>query len=281
LPPGEYAFHVSACNSGGVWNDAVPVGIVLTPFLWQRAWFPWATVTAVATLITVGLVIWLRARHRRRLAALQQIQAIEKERLRIARDLHDDVGASLTQISNLGELASRRAEQPEALLEHLTRLREKSRETLQTLDQIVWTVNPRNDGLSRSTSYFTHTARDLLEGSGIRCRLRMPDELPAAQLTSQVRHHLLLVIKEAVRNVLKHSGADEMLLTIAADQQILTVTIIDNGHGFDPKQANHERNGLQNMARRLEELGGVFDLKTAPGKGTTITITVPLEPEQS
>ena len=100
-------------------------------------------------------------------------------------------------------------------------------------------------------------------------------------MTSRVRHQLLLVIKEAVRNVLKHSGADEMLLTIAADQRILTVTIVDNGHGFNPKQVNHERNGLQNMARRLQELGGGFNLKTAPDKGTTITITVPLEPEHS
>ncbi len=281
LPPGEYTFRVSACNSGGVWNEAVPVGIILTPFLWQRAWFPWVTVTAVATLITAGLVIWLRARHRRRLAALQQLQAIEKERLRIARDLHDDVGASLAQISNLGELASRRAEQPEALREHLDRLKEKSRETLQTLDQIVWTVNPRNDALSRSTSYFTHTARDLLEGSGIRCRLRVPDELPSLQLTSRLRHHLLLVIKEAVRNILKHSDADEMLLTIATDGRILTVTIADNGHGFDLKAVNLERNGLENMPRRLEEVGGGFHLQTAPGQGTTITITVPLVPEHS
>ena len=164
---GDYVFHVSACNSDGVWNDVgASVAFILKPFLWQRAWFPWATATAVATLILFSVVIWLRARHRRRLAALQQIQAIENERLRIARDLHDDVGASLTQISNLGELASG-AEQPEALLEHLARLKEKSRETLQTLDQIVWTVNPRNDGLSRSTSYFTHTARDLLEGSSM------------------------------------------------------------------------------------------------------------------
>ena len=156
----------------------------------------------------------------------------------------------------------------------------KARQTVRALDEIVWTVSPRNDALPRSASYFSHTVSDLLQGTGIRCRLRIPDELPEARLTSKSRHQVLLAVKEAVRNVIKHSGASELQFALDATGQELTISIRDNGKGFDPGAAGLERNGLFNMPRRLEELGGRFQLESEPGKGTSVVFTVPMNQEK-
>jgi signal transduction histidine kinase len=237
---------------------------------------------AVGVLLAVLLVVgvWVLLLRRRVIAQTEIIrQKIERETLweersRIAHDLHDDVGASLTQISNLGELVLRRASHPEEQKRHLADLIAKARETVQTLDEIVWTVSPRNDPLSQSASYFSHAVRDLLQGTAIRCRLRLPDELPEVRLTSRVRHHLLLAVKEAVRNVIKHSGATELQFMLVADEQELTFTIADNGRGFDPSATDPQRNGLSNMADRLREVGGRFEVRSQPGQGTTVMLTV-------
>jgi len=277
LPAGDYEFEVEACNEAGLWSKAPQrVALRVLPFFWRTWWFQMA-VLVLFTGVIIGLVRYFSfQRLRRELFRLEQRELLHRERARIARDLHDDVGASLAQISVLGELANRRVGQPEALREQLARVMQKSRQTMQLLDQVVWTVNPRNDSLARSASYFTAAARNLLEGSGIRCRLRMPDELPSAPISSRTRHQLLLAVKEAVGNVLKHSGADEMVLALSVAGQTLTINITDNGRGFDPAALGAERNGLKNMPERMAEIGGNFNLQTAPGKGTSITLTAPL-----
>ncbi|MCU0772510.1 MAG: sensor histidine kinase [Verrucomicrobia bacterium] len=249
-----------------------------------RWWNMQRLLAAVGVLLAGLLVVagWVVLLRRRVIAQTQIIrQKLERETLweersRIAHDLHDDVGASLTQISNLGELAVRRAAQPEEQKRHLTALILKARQTVQALDEIVWTISPRNDALPRSGSYFSHAVRDLLQGTDIRCRLLVPDELPEVEITSRLRHHLLLAVKEAVRNVIKHSRATELRFQLAASERELTLTIADDGQGFDPETADSRRNGMSNLADRLREVGGRFEVQTQPGQGTTVRLTVPL-----
>jgi signal transduction histidine kinase len=116
----------------------------------------------------------------------------------------------------------------------------------------------------------------LLQGTDIRCRLLVPDELPEVEITSRLRHHLLLAVKEAVRNVIKHSRATELRFQLAASERELTLTIADDGQGFDPETADSRRNGMSNLADRLREVGGRFEVQTQPGQGTTVRLTVPL-----
>jgi signal transduction histidine kinase len=206
-------------------------------------------------------------------------EAIWEERSRIAQDLHDDVGASLTQISLLGEIVRRGGTSSGPIHDQLSKISLKAKEAVRALDEIVWTVNPRNDTLPRVASYLSNVARDLLQETGIRCRYRIPESLPELTLNAKIRHELLLAVKEALRNVLKHSQATEFRLTLSVSPGELRVSVADNGCGFDPAAADPGRNGLANMERRLLQVGGRFELQSKPGEGTEVKLMVPLAGE--
>jgi ligand-binding sensor domain-containing protein/two-component sensor histidine kinase len=281
LPPGEYTFHVSACNSGGVWNDAAPVGIVLTPFLWQRAWFPWATVTAVATLITTGLVIWLRTRHRRKLQLqferLERQRAVEKERTRVAQDLHDDLGAGLTEIGLLsGMLQNNTTLPPENKGEALSRISQRTRYLVTALDEIVWAVNPRNDSAKSLGGYFCRYAQEFFEPTSIRCRLELREGGVDSPLNSEQRHHLFLAFKETLTNVVRHSGASEVRVSISLEAaNRLTISVQDNGHGL-PQILAEGADGLINLRQRMTQLRGDCKVHNLPEGGAEVKLSVPL-----
>jgi signal transduction histidine kinase len=202
-------------------------------------------------------------------------EAIWEERSRIARDLHDDVGASLTQISLLCEMTQLGGPALERVQGQMRKITTKARDAVRALDEIVWTVNPRNDSLAFTASYLCHSVQDVMEETGIRCRLRVPEDFPAGTLGAKTRHHLFLATKEAVGNVMKHSGADELQLELSVAGQALKVSVADNGHGFDLANANPNRSGLGNMERRLANVGGNFQIESRPGAGTRVTFTVP------
>jgi signal transduction histidine kinase len=220
-----------------------------------------------------------------RLKYLEQEGALERERSRIAQDLHDEMGAKLCRISFLSEHTRRSQNLSSELERQIGSISDASREVLYSLDEIVWAVNPQNDMLEQVVSYIGHYAQEYFQETGIECELDIPAQLWPHPLSSQLRHHLLLAVHEALTNVLKHSGATRSRIAIVCDTSALKITVSDNGNGFDllgsgPKTAGSTAalgNGLRNMRQRLIDIGGDFSIKSGLGLGTTVCFILPLE----
>ena len=208
---------------------------------------------------------------------IERQRALEEERTRIARDLHDDLGATLTQIRFLSAVESRDEAVPEETRNQLREVSEKSHQLVTSLDEIVWAINPANDSLPKLAHYLCHVAEEFFAPTPIRCRMEVDESLPEVALTSEVRHNLYLAVREAMNNIAKHSQATEVWLRIQQQANRLAITIEDNGRGFVESDAAIVGEGLQNMRRRVEEIGGQFERETRPGQGTSCRIFLSLE----
>ncbi len=283
LPPGQYRFDVRACDSDGVWSpNAASISFIVTPFYWQTWWFRSAVVLAF-TLSIIAIVRYVSFRRlRRQLIILEQQAALQRERTRIAKDIHDDLGANLTQIAFLGELAQQDRGEPDKATERVEKISATARQAIKSLDEIVWAVNPRNDTLAHLMDYAGQFALDYLRLAGIRCRLDFPEQCPPRELSTDLRHNLFLVIKEALHNIVKHARASEVRLRINFSGEILDVEIEDNGCGFERAAAKNNSvddtlaDGLRNMRQRMADIGGTFEFESHVGTGTKIHLHLPL-----
>ena len=225
----------------------------------------------------VGAVHYVSTqRLQRQVAALQQKEALEKERARIARDIHDQVGANLTQLSLLGELVESDKNDPKEVADHARHIEQTALETTRALDEIVWTVNPSNDTLDGLINYVCKYAQEYLALAQLRYRLEVPPQLPNISISPELRHNVFLAAKEAVNNVVKHSQAKAAWLRLRLEPGRFTLEIEDNGCGLSPGAADKGRNGLRNMRKRLEDVGGEFVIGTGAEGGTRVSLTAPL-----
>lgn len=274
LPPGAYTFVAEGALGSGGWQR-VEAPFVLSP-LWHQTW-------AFRTLLALGLVGLVagvgwdvsRRRYRRELAELKARQARDAERARISRDVHDEVGASLSEIAILSEVARRQLD-GEANEERLRRIAETSREMLDSLGQIVWAVNPRNDRLPALAGYLREHAARYLDAHGLRARLDVA-RLGDAPVAAEVRRAVFLVLKESLHNVVKHAGATEVAVAFGAAGGRLLLTVRDDGRGLAGGDGARWAggDGLGNMARRAEEVGGALAVRDAPGGGVEVRLQVP------
>ena len=277
LAPGHYRFRVVACNADGVWNEqGVMLGVTCLPAFWQTVWFRLICASAVLGGVGWAVRAWAVRRLRLRLASLEQQHALEKERTRIARDIHDELGAMLTEISLLSAIGQKHGSEPQEMEANLHRISDSAREAVQTVDGIVWAVNPRNDSLDHLANYLVHFAEDLFRLTPTRCRLDIPSFVPRQPIGAQQRHHFLLAVKEACNNVARHSHATEVWVRMTTNDREVSVTIEDNGRGFDPAAVPEDHDGLLNMRHRMSDLGGQLELTSEPGRGTRVSFTVPL-----
>jgi len=288
VPPGDYVFRVIAANNDGVWNETgIALPFTVLPHFWQTWWFHF--LGGLMTVLLVSGLVWFdtRRRLRRRLEKLEREQAVERERTRIAKDIHDDLGASLTRITMLSQSVRGETQIPEYVSTNLERIFSTARELTRALDEIVWAVNPRHDTLDSLANYLSRFAYDFLTVAEIRCRLDVPLQLPAVLVTTEVRHNLFLAFKEALNNVVKHAAASEVQVALKLEANQLTLTVVDNGRDFVvndpapmPPPANPDRiihgYGLPNMKRRLAEIGGACEVQGVAGQGTTVIFRVPL-----
>jgi signal transduction histidine kinase/ligand-binding sensor domain-containing protein len=279
LNPGPYLFQVQACNEDGVWNETgASLAVTILPFFWQTNSFRALAAAVLLGLVAAGVYFISTQKLHRQVAGLRQHQALEKERARIARDIHDQVGASLTQLALLGEMVEADKDDPKEAEEHARQISQTARETTRALDEIVWTVNPSNDTLDGLINYICKHAQDYLAVAGLRYRLDVPAQLPAADISPETRHNVFLAAKEAVTNIVKHSGATEAALRLRLEADQFTLEIQDNGRGPAGSQAKaaESRNGLRNMRKRMEDIGGRFAIGPGPRGGTVVELSVPL-----
>ncbi len=272
LPPGAYTFRVIACNNDGVWNTTGrSLAVVQLPYFHQTYWFK-AALAAAALGGIWGLYRWSHRRLRDRLERLEREHAMENERRRIAQDLHDDLGASLTEIGLFAE--SSVAATPEETRREMDFLAQRARSLVRSLDAVVWAVNPANDSLDELATYMGEFFQDLFASSAISARLDVASQIPRHPLAAEERSNLFLAAKEAMNNVLKHSGATEAWLRITLSGDEFQVVIEDNGRGFDVgNPGSRKGNGLTNMQSRLRKSGGAILITSAPGQGTSVKIS--------
>jgi signal transduction histidine kinase len=283
LAPGTYTFRVAAFRANGD-----PAGeeqrlqvVVVPPFHQRRDVWAAGALGLVAAGVFAGRTISAR-RMKRKLEALERAHALERERARIARDLHDEIGAALTEIAmqadavrhEVADVAS-----PDAL--QLTDGICRSAVSLvRSVDAIVWAVNPANDTLNRFAAYLVQSTEQFLDAAGLSMRFQVPSPLPETPLAGTIRHRLLLAVREALNNVVKHAQAQAVTLSLRLADGMLAITIEDDGVGFDCSRppADAEHDGLENMRARMREIGGTCTIDSAPGTGTRIMLRLPWPP---
>jgi signal transduction histidine kinase len=280
LPAGRYVFHVTACNNAGVWNEnGAAVGFVVAPFVWQTWWFRLSTGTVLVGALVWGIRLHERRKVRQQVQFLERRHAIERERARIARDIHDELGAGLTQIGLLADLGLSQTADTEQKQTSFSKIGSRARAAASALDEIVWAANPRNDNLPRLADYLCQLADDCFESAPVRCRKEVPLGLPTIPVGAELRHHLALTVKEALTNALKHSGAKTVRLRLTWNVPDLLIAVEDDGVGFEQGGESSRRNGLRNQAMRMHEIGGTVEIQSAPGQGTQVTLRVSVPPE--
>lgn len=277
LPAGDYEFRVRAENNAGVVNETgATFKFSVTPFIWQRWWFNLLVVGLFTALVfSVARYVSVR-RLRLKVRQLEQENALQKERARIAQDIHDDIGARMTQIMLLTEMTQQALPEPQRASEHVAQIAGMTRQGMKALDEIVWAVNPHNDTLQDLLDYGAQYAVDFLGTAGIRCRVDFPMTPLTQNLPADVRHALLMILKEALNNVVKHARATEVWLRVTVADGLLRWQVEDNGRGFATAPDTALADGLRNMRERLTEFGGSCLLETRPGSGVKITFVVPL-----
>jgi signal transduction histidine kinase len=285
LKPGTYWFRAGVFQPGGQ-----PTGLetslaieVFVPWYERPATWLAGGLLGVGAAVAIARSVALR-RIKRRLEEVERAHSLERERTRIARDLHDEVGAGLTEIAMENFWVQREMEgkAPPATLDRVERARQSAVELVRSVDAIVWAVNPANDTLDRFVPYLTHSFEQFLDAAGVRARLDVPDAVPRVAIEGAVRHSLFLVVREAVNNAVKHASPTFVALAIRIDQGRLLIDVEDDGRGIDPQTvsgARHDqssRSGLGNMRRRIEELDGSFEIGDRRAGGTRVAIDVPL-----
>lgn len=279
LPPGIYRFELLARNDDGVWNDiGATMSVELLPHYWQTWWFMTFCSLFAVSIIVLSVRTVTKRRLQQELARLEQQSIIEKERARIARDMHDDLGARLTEIMLLSDFSLKSAKTVEKAQSFASRITEASRELINNLDGLVWTVNPENDTLASLASYFREYLGLYLQSKPVRCRLDFPDKLPDCHLSSELRHNLLLVVKEALNNAVKYAEPSEINFRLRVQEGLLSIDIEDDGKGFQISDASSLGNGLKNMRKRMESIDGTYTLTSASGQGTKIHLQVRILP---
>jgi signal transduction histidine kinase len=255
--------------------DAPPLLPVSVHF-WQSAWLQIGLVLVSIAAAATSLRLMTKLAIQSKAQSLLQL-----ERARIARDIHDDLGARLTQLLLAGEVAQSKLPAGSDTRLQFDQICENAREVLDAIDEVVWVVNSQRDTLGDFVNYVCKYAQSFLRSTSVRGRFDVEKDLPAVMLDLPIRRNLLLAVKEAVSNAARHSEATEMFVRIRREGPALTVVVEDNGKGFDPVQANAERNGLTNMAQRMEELGGDCQINSRPGSGCRVEFKIPLAQLQS
>jgi signal transduction histidine kinase len=267
-------------------NTAADIRVLARPPFWTLP----RLLTLVGALfgVLVLALVWIQLLHHRvqqRTAQLQkemqereqaeQQRALAVDRARIARDLHDDLGSSLTEITMLATASPGLKLPADEAAERMETIAGKSRTLVNALDEIVWAVDPERDTLASVARYLASYAEEYLAGLHVACRVQIPNSSPDLVVSGEVRHHLFLAVKEALNNAIRHSGATEIGFRVRVLKDGLLISITDNGSGFDPAGGSNGH-GLLNLRQRLAHLHGRCELESTPGAGTTVSLQLPL-----
>jgi signal transduction histidine kinase len=279
LRPGHYTFRVQAVqdNNTRPAPDAT-LRLRIVPFFRETTWFV-VLASASALLLVAGVVsAILRVRHRRRLEQIARAQAIERDRTRIAHDLHDKIGSGLTELSFLSHSALAATAEPERVAAHIREIQGTTNEMTEAIDEIVWAVNPSHDSLESLLSYLGRSVQEFAQHTGLQCHIDVPIDREHVGVTAEVRHELYLALREALHNVVKHAGATAVWFALRRTGTELCFLLEDNGRGLPDRPtddaASRSGVGLESMQQRMARLGGSVTWSSRTGGGTVIAFRI-------
>jgi signal transduction histidine kinase len=274
LPPGNYTLRAKAIFLHGLYpNTEAVYSFVILPPWWQTTWFKLLLALTTAALIFFTVRFYFKRKLQLQLMTIEKKRAIEKERTRIATDMHDDLGAGLSRIKFLSETIGMKKQQHLPIEEEIDNIRTYSHEMIDKMGEIVWALNEKNDSLEDLLSYTRSYAVEYLQENGILCRVEEPDVIPEMEVSGEFRRNIYLTVKETLHNIVKHAEATEVFIVIEINHQ-LSIDVRDNGIGIDSASLRATGNGLPSMNTRIRQLNGHFEI--ANDNGTKINIQVPL-----
>ena len=277
LSPGHYQIQVTVLYPGKIYPDKTIYWTftIESPF-WKRGWF------IILSLFLAAAIIWSIARsyYRKKLAIQQseaeKKQAVEKERNRISRDMHDDLGSGLTKIAILSEVAKKQLNEPDKARDQLEKISGSSRELVDNLQDIIWVLNPANDSMENLAAYLREYTLKFFEPLALETRFHYPEQFLERHLTEEKRRNLFLTVKESLHNIAKYAGCHIVEISILEEPDACLIIIKDDGNGFEISQVRPFANGLKNMETRISQSGGKYEIESAPGKGTCTRIRMPV-----
>lgn len=274
IAPGNYTFRIRAMDAKGKISPFTKtLAIEIKKAFWQTILFK------MGMGVIFGLIIWmmirgyLNIRIRKQQVEFEKLQAVEKERTRIATDMHDDLGAGLSRIKFLSDTIGMKKQAQQPIDEDIGSISNYANEMIGKMGEIVWALNEKNDSLSDLLSYTRAYATEYLLNNGIPCQVIAPPEFPSVFVSGEFRRNIYLTMKEALHNIVKHAKAEKVTLTIHIDQNLI-IGIEDNGIGFDGLHTRPFSNGMTNMRKRMNDISG--DMEIIQNRGTLIILSAPL-----
>jgi signal transduction histidine kinase len=274
LAPGNYILQTRVSFPAGRYADEmIEIPVTIIPPWWRTTWFTLLVVAVIIVLSLAVMRIYVRRKLTRQRIVLEKQQAIQKERTRIATDMHDDLGAGLSRIKFLSEMVLLKQRSQRDTEEDISRIGDHAREMIGKMGEIVWALNEKNDSVSSLVAYTRSYAAEYLTQNGIAVSIQTPETYPDVFVTGEIRRNIFLTVKEALHNLVKHAQADNVKIDISVERNIL-ITIADNGIGIDQDNIRPFSNGITNMQKRIHEIGGTLEIKNS--SGTKVCINVPV-----
>lgn len=265
LSAGKYTFKVKAANNDGVWNNqGARLIITISPPFWKTWWF-------ITLCVIIVFIIGYSLYNYR----LEQLLQVERLRTKISTDLHDDIGSTLSSISILSELVLHKKDK-EQTDEMLNEIKDNAINLMEKMDDIVWSINPKNDSLEDLLSRITRFASQLFEAKNIEHVITIQPDIKDLKLSMESRQHLYLIIKESINNIVKHANCTKASITAICKDHLLNVVINDNGKGFKTDR-NYSGNGLINLKERAIKMGANVQIDSISRKGTTVAISIKIK----
>lgn len=265
LPPGNYSFKVKAANSDGVWSEPKSIQVVIIPPIWQRWWF------ITLALLAFAFLVFSIYRYR-----VNQLLRVERLRNQISSDLHDDIGSTLSNVAILSTLIRQKFSTNKDVLSLLERIDEEVRSSSESLDDIIWSINPRNDPIDRILARMRRFATEVFEAKNINGNIDFSVRMKTVKINMDKRRHFFLLFKEAINNLAKYSNCKNAIIRVNDHNGAINLVVADDGIGFNPDEAKGQGNGLLTMQRRVEILRGTMEIQSAIGKGTKIRVSFPI-----
>jgi ligand-binding sensor domain-containing protein/signal transduction histidine kinase len=275
LRHGKYELQVKAIGQSQLWTEPIRYRFTILPPWWLTWWFKSIIIfVSLALLFFVVRFIYM-VQLRKQKTLLEKKLAVQYERQRISAEMHDDIGAGLSGIKLMTEMAKKKSKDGESISE-MEKIYQSVGDVSSKMKEVIWSLNTENDSLANLVSYLQRQARLMMENYPGDFNMTMPDKMPDVKISGEVRRHIYLAVKEALHNIIKHSGADKVQVTITCDNKI-RIIVSDNGKGMSMDQNDNTGNGLKNMRVRMQQAGGDFFIKNA--EGLTLTFEIPLKPD--
>lgn len=277
LPSGKYILKVKAINADGIEADTIyslPIS-VKAPW-WKSWWFRFLLILILLGSMHFFSRSYLNIRLEKQRTELEKKQAIEKERNRISRDMHDDLGSGLTMIAILSEVVKKQLADPEKAKMSLEKIAASSRDLVDNLQDIIWLLNPLNDTLESLSSYIREYALKYFEPIAVQLEFNFPEQFSNLQLGEEQRRNMFLIVKESFNNIAKYAWCNKVTVTLQESATEIMLCIEDDGKGFDVSKVRLFANGLKNMQNRIEQVNGSYSINSNPGNGTVTVIKLHL-----